>query len=61
MNPSYNAGLPHSFQGGASPNVPVFRGTDDLAGFWHHYVTTTSAHTHAYRHPLFKRRTKTGL
>ena len=34
MNPSYSAGLPHSFQGGASPNapfstLPVFRGTDE--------------------------------
>ena len=25
-----------------------------LAGFWHHSVTTTSAHTHAYCYPLLK-------
>ena len=30
-----------------------------FAGFCHHPVTTTSAHTHAYRYPLFESETKT--
>ena len=29
-----------------------------FAGFCHHPVTTTSAHTHAYHYPLFKSGTK---
>ena len=30
-----------------------------FAGFCHHPVMTTSAHTHAYRYPLFESGTKT--
>ena len=30
-------------------------------GFCHHRLVTMSAHTHAYRHPLFESVMKTGL
>ena len=30
-----------------------------FAGFCHHPVTITSAHTHVYRYPLFESGTKT--
>ena len=32
-----------------------------LAGFCHYRLTTMSAHTHAYRYPLFECGMKTGL
>ena len=32
-----------------------------FAGFFHHRLTTRSAHTHAYPYPLVESGTKTGL
>ena len=38
-----------------APKVNLF------AGFCHHHLVTTSAHTHVYRYALFESGIKTGL